>query len=716
MTGTLAATLPLVDEGKLQGGFSTFLREMRPRPGRLADTTRLVLLVLASVTISEVFRLPEPAVSAYVVLFVSRGERASTVKTAIVAAVAVILAIFITTAIFMASLAEPALRVPLIAIVTAGAMYFSRISPLGPAAFAAGFIIAYGLTIGDQVLGLSLQGAGVSDTTEMGPPALLFMPPEEALLQFVLWLIVVVSMPVALVVAANLLTGRQPILLLRTALAARLAACARFCAGEAGAEQALLASAREGSAALMGLIKLAGAARIAGGPDYLGLVRETEQLALTLLAWPLVDTQQQRRVALQPCVAGLREAERCVREGALGALPLSAPPNATNAPAAPLATEIARAQAAIARALSPAAVSAAAPGTAEHLISAAAIHSPETLHFALKVTLAVMLSYAAESLLDWPAIHTCVVTCFFVSLGTIGESLHKAMLRVTGALVGGALGIGTILLLMPVMTDLGDLLLAVGAVTALAGWVACGSERIAYAGWQIGIAYYLTVLQGYGPTLDMQTARDRLIGIVLGNLIVLVVFTTIWPVSLAQTVRAQVAAALRQLGTLMGLAQEPAGEAAAARLSAQIEFGAATNGARALMANAAYEPALLGRRRRRPIDADTIATLQALIVIVSVILDLQNDQALAAVPEAGLVAARYHRDMASWFTRCAGWVSTGAGEEAIEASLPPPPVFAAPELAARTVWYGLLDQNIHAIFSRVLRKSDVGVGEALAHV
>ncbi len=38
----------------------------------------------------------------------------------------------------MASLSEPALRVPLIAVATFAAMFFSRISPLGPAGFAAG--------------------------------------------------------------------------------------------------------------------------------------------------------------------------------------------------------------------------------------------------------------------------------------------------------------------------------------------------------------------------------------------------------------------------------------------------------------------------------------------------------------------------------------------------------------------------------------------------
>jgi hypothetical protein len=45
-------------------------------------------------------------------------------------------------------------------------------------------------------------------------------------------------------------------------------------------------------------------------------------------------------------------------------------------------------------------------------------------------------------------------------------------------------------------------------------------------GLQIGVAFYLVVLQGYGPTIDMYTARSPSAS--CSNLVTFVVFTTIW--------------------------------------------------------------------------------------------------------------------------------------------------------------------------------------------
>ncbi len=711
MSATTTPRLPLVDDGRLSG-VGALLHELRPRPGRLADTMRLVVLVLLAVTLAEVFRIPDPGVCAYVILFVSRGERASTVKTAVVAGVAVILAVFATIAVFMVSLSEPALRVPLIALVTFAAMALSRASKLGPVAFAAGFIIAYGLTIGDQVLGVALQSSAISNTTEPGLPDLLYLPPEEALLHSLLWLTVVVAMPVGLVVIGNVLTGRQPVDLLRTALAARLVACASFCAGNDGAFPVLAASVRDGRATMEPLLEAAGQA--AGRPDYHLLIRESEQVAVGLLTWPLIPGAVEDRTVLQPLAAPLRAAAECVRNGIVTGIVIPKLRDPADPASQPIATEVARAATAIGGALSLSAAAGARPVTKQAAqLSVEKLRSPDTIHFAFKVTLAVMLSYAAESLLDWPAIHTCVVTCFFVSLGSLGESLHKAALRIAGALIGGALGIGTILLLMPLMTDLGDLLLAVGAVTLLAGWVACGSERISYAGWQIGIAYYLTVLQGYGPTLDMQTARDRVIGILLGNVIVLVVFSTIWPVRVAQPVRRQVALAIAKIGELTRLRHDVPPEDPGSQPALQAGFISAIGGARALLANAAYEPA----GTRRPIDPGVLADLEVVMLMVTVIHRLNTEPAWhEAAQTAQQAALCYDGALADWLDDCATWVRSGNGGPVIEAALPELPRFGDDAgLMVRATWYRLLDAKLRSIMGQVMRGADLRIAGATSH-
>src|SRR6516165_6610501 len=89
---------PDVDEGNPRDIVALLRRELRPTPGRLGDSVRIVV-VLAAVAISETFRIPDIAVSAYIVLFLSGREAASTVRTALAAGIAVVLAIFATIAV-----------------------------------------------------------------------------------------------------------------------------------------------------------------------------------------------------------------------------------------------------------------------------------------------------------------------------------------------------------------------------------------------------------------------------------------------------------------------------------------------------------------------------------------------------------------------------------------------------------------------------------------
>ena len=80
------------------------------------------------------------------------------------------------------------------------------------------------------------------------------------------------------------------------------------------------------------------------------------------------------------------------------------------------------------------------------------------------------------------------------------------------------------------MESITSLTLLVAAGTAVAAWVVLGSPRISYAGVQIAFAFYVCVIQGFAPTWYFYTIRDRLMGILLGNVVITLVFHYVWPV------------------------------------------------------------------------------------------------------------------------------------------------------------------------------------------
>jgi multidrug resistance protein MdtO len=151
------------------------------------------------------------------------------------------------------------------------------------------------------------------------------------------------------------------------------------------------------------------------------------------------------------------------------------------------------------------------------------------VRFAFKVTLAAMTCYIFYTGVDWSGIHTAFITCCFIALESTGATLRKGWLRLSGCLAGGALGFTSILFLVPRMETIASLSLLVAVVSALAGWVAAGSPRIAYAGLQMAFAFYLSLFQGFAPGTELDIIRDRLVGIILGIVVTSIVFRYLWP-------------------------------------------------------------------------------------------------------------------------------------------------------------------------------------------
>ena len=180
-----------------------------------------------------------------------------------------------------------------------------------------------------------------------------------------------------------------------------------------------------------------------------------------------------------------------------------------------------------------------------------AFTNPAHVHFALKVTFAAMFCYIFYMAIDWSGIHTALITCTFIALESTGATLHKGVLRIGGCVIGGALALFTIVFLMPHMDTIASLIVVVACASAIAGWVAAGSELISYAGLQIAFAFFYSVFQGYAPDTDLDNVRNRVVGILFGLIVTGLVFRYIWPERTIDRLRDALRAALRQLARLL---------------------------------------------------------------------------------------------------------------------------------------------------------------------
>ena len=180
-----------------------------------------------------------------------------------------------------------------------------------------------------------------------------------------------------------------------------------------------------------------------------------------------------------------------------------------------------------------------------------AFTNPAHVHFALKVTFAAMFCYVVYEGIDWSGIHTAFITCTFIALESTGATLHKGVLRMGGCIIGGALALFTIVFLMPHMVTIVSLVVVVAGASAIAGWVAAGSEMISYAGLQIAFAFFYSVFQGYAPDTDLDNVRDRVVGILFGLIVTGLVFRYIWPEHAIDRLRDALRQARRQLARLL---------------------------------------------------------------------------------------------------------------------------------------------------------------------
>ena len=184
-----------------------------------------------------------------------------------------------------------------------------------------------------------------------------------------------------------------------------------------------------------------------------------------------------------------------------------------------------------------------------------ALSKPEHIKFGLRGCVAASLCYTIYNALFWPEISTAVTTCFLTALTTIGASRQKQILRFAGALTGGVgIGIGAQVLILPYIDSIGGFTILFATVLSVSAWLATSSPRLAYFGVQVAVSFCLINLPEFTIQTSLAVARDRVVGVLLGLLMMWLFFDNLWSVPAAAEMKRAFVSNLRLLAQL---AREP---------------------------------------------------------------------------------------------------------------------------------------------------------------
>ncbi len=527
-------------------------RELSPTPGRGHATFRLTLAcVIATIPILT-HHIPHALVVMVVMYLVTLEDTAATLLGSIFGVAGVTLGLGAALLVWMVVLDVAWLRIASFVAFLFLGLFLKRVLVIG----------ALGSAIG-------LPAALVMVLPDVAP-----LPPER-LVEFVLWLWLCVALGLTVNVGVQLaLSPGDPLTLLQRELDTRLRVVEDALRQWAGATEVLPAPlaasldslATAGMSGPLALLKTATLANTRARQQH-----ETFATVITLADRLVTDAGALRLVVSSTLSVPMREllvrvAEACSRARQALAEQRGAPLVDTAArpgPAAPgvatptLLADMERTLEQLSVALRVGAASPTAKRTERRLLVPDATTNPEYVQFAVKGTVAALICYLLFVGFDYPGIYTSVITCFVISLSTIGSSNQKGLLRFGGAAVGGVMGLIALVYAFPNIDGLGGFWVVFAIGTAVAAWINFGSPRISYGGYQTGLAFYKATLQGFGPAVSATVVRDRLIGVAFGLIVFGLVEHMLWPVRAVDRMRARLADVFRSLAALARVASRP---------------------------------------------------------------------------------------------------------------------------------------------------------------
>ncbi|MEJ1965537.1 MAG: FUSC family protein [Gammaproteobacteria bacterium] len=503
----------------------TFLEALlQPTRERVEMAFRLALICALTTLATEYYGTPEPALTAYLVFFLNRPERTTSLifNVALLVLITIVIALVLLLAIVVVD--EPAWRVAAMTLCSIALLFLASASKLRPVGPILALIVAYALDV-----------LGLVPLAELATRGLLYA-----------WLFV--AIPAGVSVAVNLLIAPAPRRMAERGLAARLRAAAAVLIERDEAGMRAFTHYRDvGVGEVLERLHLAHVEHTL--PEEVGIRLRAAAHSTTAILF-LVDA-----IRVDSSVpADWRAAVAATLREMATAFEKKGYPVQIEPPPVEARTGVSASDAALMHELgelltqfTETVSDVGEPAGKAGFFLPDAFTNPEHLRYALKTTAAAMFCYFLYVLLDWPGIHTCLITCYIVALGTTAETVEKLSLRIIGCLVGAAAGIAAIVWVIPAIDSIWALLAVVFVGTLCGGWVAAGSSRIAYAGFQFVFAFFLCVIQGTGPAFDLTIARDRVIGILIGNAVMYLVFTRLWPVSVSHRIEQAFDSLLKEL-------------------------------------------------------------------------------------------------------------------------------------------------------------------------
>lgn len=502
----------------LKGAIRETFADLAYFPGRAATAWRVAVVCTLVAGIAMLFNIPESAISVYLVIFLMKADGALNTVVASAAIIAITLLVALMIPVLQWTIESAMIRILVMILVSYVFIFIGAATKLAEGGSIVALIIAFILTLVNEVPVNGVISIALRYAWEMS------------------------ILPMFVLVGFNLFFGRWSVTLLRQQLRERLVAARDSLLRKKTVHQPdlreQLEQGNDDAAQGAMLVKVLHQTSADKASRIVSDIPASYQLIYSVSALPatvpentrqhyaeqidsMIDALDQGAV-LPAVVAADGQSEALQTKGIFQALNTISGHEQPNY----------------------------AKGTGDSFMAADAFTNPVYQRFALKTTLAAILCYMFYAAIDWQGIHTAMVTCYVASMGTAGDTVHKLTLRIGGCLVGAAIGMASIIYLMPHMVSVGSLMVLVFAVTLLAAWVAAGSEKISYAGVQIGLAFTLTVLQGFGPTTDFDTATDRIVGILVGNFAVYLVSTLIWPRPVSETIRTTLARATEKIAAI----------------------------------------------------------------------------------------------------------------------------------------------------------------------